>query len=129
MEFFKDIWAHHKEIVVTVLAGTFTIIAAIIKRGGYQQHHHTHKNPVKRKFLLSLFCLVLGAGLLGAEMIQFNLNPDGNIALDNPGILLAYAGCFFVATGAIWGLINLFRLLGGAGKPAPEPKKSAKARA
>jgi len=117
---FKEIWAQHKELVVAVIAGVCTIAAAVIKRSGHRAEGQTQgkqKNPVARLVFWCFVCLLLGAAMLGAEMFAFNLDPDGGLGPDNPGLILTLAGCLLISTGAIWGVINFGRLLGGAGKP------------
>jgi putative flippase GtrA len=109
MEELKEFVKHHQSIIAAVIAGTCAIIAAFIRRDRTQRQPHETK-PIFKLVLLSIFSMVLGAGLLGAEMFVLPADPALPLNLDNPGAIVQLAGCLFLAAGLVWAPINLLRL-------------------
>ena len=108
-------FSENKEIVVAVIAGVFGVMAAYIKRKPTKDKGEPPKNPALKWLLVSFVSLLLGAGLLAAEHWKFNLDPAGDLGLENPGAILCLAGSMLVAIGAVWMFVNLGRL---AARPA-----------
>src|SRR5262245_54179356 len=79
-EFVKD----QQAIIAAVIAGTCAIVAAVIRRERSTRQPHETK-PIFKLVLLSLFSIVLGGALLGAEYKVLPADPDKPLNLDNPG--------------------------------------------
>jgi len=109
MEELKEFVKHHQAIIAAVIAGTCAIVAAVIRRERSNRQPHETK-PIFKLLLLSLFSIVLGGALLGAEFKVLPADPEKTLSLDNPGAIIMLAGWIFVAVGVVWGPINLIRL-------------------
>ncbi len=110
MELLKFV-REHQAIIGAVIAGTFAITAAYIRRDR-RWENKAGKTPVFRLLLFPLLALLAGGGLLATEYFVFNLDPDGElIGLNNPGAALALGGCLLLSAGLIWGSINVVRAL------------------
>lgn len=105
----------NKEIVGVVIAGLFGIVAALIKS-------KMKFSPPVLWLFASLFCLMVGLTMLFIErnMTGLHFFPEDGISTESKGAMLALGGCLLVATGAIWGIINLLRLFVGGPKPLPD---------
>ncbi len=117
MEDLPSFVTEYKEIVVAIIAGIFGVIVAIIRR---PPREHTAKKPFPVMLIASVLSLLIGGGLLAAEYFKFNLDPDGELSLQNPGAILSLAGCMFVAAGLIWTPLNLLHLLRPAATKFPD---------
>ena len=115
----RTILSEQKQIIAAIIAGLFAIVAAYIRRDKSPERTGA-KRPVLGLLLLPLGYLLVGVGLLAAEFFSLNVNPEGDLSLDNPGAILCLAGCVFVVAGVVWLPINLIRLL-----TWPKPKGTA----
>jgi NhaP-type Na+/H+ or K+/H+ antiporter len=102
--------SEQKQIIAAVVAGIFAISAAYIRRDKRPEQTRT-KKPVLSLLAFPVFYLILGIALLAVEFFSVNVNPDGELNLDNPGSILCLAGCVFVVAGVVWLPINLSRLV------------------
>ena len=120
MELLKFV-REHQAIIGAVIAGTFAITAAYIRRDR-RWENKAGKTPVFRLLLFPVLGLLAGGGLLATEYFVFNLDPDGElIGLNNPGAALALGGCLLLSAGLIWGSINVVRALTWPKMPEPDP--------
>jgi hypothetical protein len=115
----SKLWAEHKEVILVLVAGLFSILAALIKS-------KMKLSPPVLWFFASLACLAAGGALLFLESVQLHFDPEAALDQDNKGAMLALGGCLLLAAGGIWAIINFLRLLFGgspAGLPDEPPKK------
>ena len=118
----------YKEIIIAFIAGLFAVTAAYIKRPGRApESGQAPKNPAVMLLLVSFVSLLLGVGMLAAErlVVQLNLDPAGELSIENPGAILCLAGCMLISIGAIWTLVNLCRLAFGAARAVPKDEPPA----
>src|SRR5262245_16978955 len=105
LHFAKD-YAH---IIAAVIAGTFAITAAYIRRDRRHEKPGSGGRPILGLLLPPLLALLIGGALLAAENYGFNTDPDGGFTMDNPGAILSLTGCVFLAAGVLWLFVNFFR--------------------
>src|SRR5262245_11947781 len=107
LHFAKD-YAH---IIAAVIAGTFAITAAYIRRDRRHERPGSGGRPILGLLLLPLLALLLGGALLACEYYVYNVDPEGGFTMSNPGAILSLAGCILLASGVLWLFVNLFRLV------------------
>ncbi len=111
--------SEHKELIAVVVAGLFSIVAALIKS-------KMQPSPPLRWFLASVVCFLLGSLLLFLEYSRYPFDPNAELTLSNTGAILALTGCLCVAAGGIWGMIQFTRLFTSSPVPAQQTSKKQK---
>ena len=122
---FRTLVLDQKQIIAAIVAGIFAVTAAYIRRDKRLEKTRT-KKPVRRLLAVPFLYLIAGAGLLAAEFFCVNVNPKGDLSLDNTGAILCLAGCVLVVAGVVWLPVNVVRLLKWP-KPAEVPAASVPA--
>jgi di/tricarboxylate transporter len=103
----RAFFTEYKEHILVVLAGLFGIAAAVIKS-------KMRPSAALSWFFASVFCLLLGFGLLFLEYALYPFDPDVELTPSNTGAMLVLGGCLCIAAGGLWGFINFIRLFTAA---------------